>query len=149
MALTRNLYIRAGKSVLEMLKHSIANRYCCQSILSDFQQVRRTTIPQKSYKKGNKHPLPPYTTCQVREGRGKKRVVATKKKVGKCAECSIIWKSKADSLFCQKVGKRQGEWVGCDTTTCKYWAYVKCADLILTQGKSIKNHSFFCKEHAS
>ena len=70
-----------------------------------------------------------------------------KKVTGKCSECSVIWDSKTDILFRKENGKRQSAWIGCDIATCKYWAHVKCAGLILTPGKAIEKHKFLCKDH--
>lgn len=72
---------------------------------------------------------------------------SSQKVTGKCSECGIIWESKADKELIKKYGKRQGSWIGCDRVKCKYWGHVKCAVLILTPRKHIRDHKFFCKRH--
>ena len=57
--------------------------------------------------------------------------------------CKIIWKSPEDATFVKKVGKRKGEWVGCDKKGCNYWGHATCVGLILTQGKAVQKHDFF------
>ena len=110
--------------------------------------VNKKTVHQKKLKKKN------IASPSVQNIPGKKsksnetdnaKKNSSPKVTEKCSECGIIWESKADKELIKKHGKRQGSWIGCDRVRCKYWAHVKCAGLIITPGKHIRDHKFFCK----
>ena len=66
---------------------------------------------------------------KVRNLPGKKegKPVATTKetKSNKCGICSTIFNSKKDKKYNQMF-KKQNVWLGCDTTSCTYWAHARC-----------------------
>ena len=53
--------------------------------------------------------------------------------------CKIIWKSPEDAAFVKKVGKRKGEWVGCDKKGCNYWGIARfhCSIALIVHLKAL------------
>lgn len=77
----------------------------------------------------------------------KRAATSLPKTSGKCAVCNVIWQSPEDIKFGEKHSQRKSAWVGCDKPGCKFWGHVLCVGLIVTPGKAIELHAFFCPKH--
>ena len=60
-----------------------------------------------------------------------------------CAECSYGYDSPMDMKLRQD---KRHQWVGCDYSSCTYWAHAFCADFNITANKK-KLLSFYCPKH--
>ena len=113
------------------------------------RKIETRTVSNKIHTP-KKRKLPPKVKC-VNLPRSKKQKSPTqttdKRVTGKCAVCSIIWKSTHDIDFRKSEGNRKTTWIGCDIPRCKYWAHALCANLLIIPGKAIKKHKFVCPEH--
>ena len=120
---------------------------------SQFGQPLCETIRTPIAKKVNNTPkkakrkMPMTTPVPVKNLPGKKKTKPTSTRTtGRCKICKIIFESNEDKEF-RKRNLRKTTWIGCDKTTCQFWAHALCAGLLLQPKKAVKDHQFFCKDH--
>ena len=83
-------------------------------------------------------------TSSSKKSTAKSVAKTTEKRNGKFDVCKVIWKSREDAVFVKKVGKRKRESVSYDKKRCNYWGHATCVGPILTIGKAVQTHDFFC-----
>lgn len=61
--------------------------------------------------------------------------------------CGVIWESNEDKQFVKRVGKCMRTWTGCNRKGYTYSAHATFAGLLLTPGRPVSDHTFFCTIH--